>query len=163
MTRLTPNKNRMKNTTNIVLGFLLFISLVGCKEKSFWGEGVGDPNYFGFLTSEIVVDVESETKSFRIEGEWTHKVSDLPQIEIDRDTTTAKHKFHFVNTPESNYDIGKFTPLLEGNKVYKDVVIMPENIKEKVVILYRHARWNGEPEGLIKELKVVLQPKTLKE
>lgn len=160
----------MKKIRNIILSFLLFILLVGCEcdicggiDSSYYSQG---STYFGFEKSEIVIDVTPETDSFRIVVNCNREFYGQPPIEIDRDATTAKHDEHFVNTPDNGNYIGGFAPLegVEKIQIYKDFKIMPGKITEKVVIAYTMSNKyyyssEPEPEGLIKELTVILQPK----
>ena len=117
-----------------------------------------NPNNFGFETSELVVEVAPDIKSFRINGEFDNFAPDNPYVNLDKVNTTAKHKVHFINTPVGSDGIGEFT-FLEGKKMYKDVVILPENITEEVRILYYIYPFEGYPESFIYKLTVILRPK----
>lgn len=103
-------------------------------------------------------------------------LTDIPLIGLETDTTrtTAKNNIHFINTG-SKGNIGDFT-ILDEIKSYKDVEIIPENITKEVVIYYYadglgnrldHDNKNGvltiatePPANLIRELKVILRPKS---
>lgn len=131
---------------------------MGCGKYDYPDDYV--PNSSGFRTSEIVVNVTPETKSFKIEVEWTHEAWKTPYVTIDKEATTAKHNIHFVNTPVGHREIGEFLLPEEGKIVYKDVKILHEGIDEKVIIVYHLHSWMDEPEGLIKKLTVTLQKST---
>lgn len=157
--------------------------------------------YFSFEQSELIVEVDENVTSFRIitvkeivtteidskiyrmnvkycDGRELDNYTPTPlRVKLVTDTTktTAKHNIHFINTG-FEYSIGDFT-LLEGDKSYRDVKIIPENITEEVVIYYdNNDSWstyyrdkNGKtvttieaPANIINELKVILRPKESK-
>lgn len=106
----------------------LTIVFTNCTDDTdFFPGGNYEPNYFGFETAELVIEVTPETKLFRINVECTHFASENVGVCLNKENTTAEHEVHFINTPNGFNGIGDFT-LLEGKKMYKDVTIMPENI-----------------------------------
>lgn len=148
-----------------LMAILSSIFFTSCEKSGFFAETPLDPTYFGFLTSELIIEVTPDTKSFRIEVEATPKSSEYTSVRIDPIKTSAKHNFHFINTVDVMADnsLGKFTPILGTKKSYRDVSIIPENIKDRVVITYTTGDYfidENEPENLIKELTVILQPKS---
>lgn len=163
----------MKKVTTILSYLLFFSLLVGCEK----GDGLHTILSPYFVSSEIVVEVTEETKSFRIEMGWpvehpdiTYFINKNVNVYLDKEATTAKHNTHFINTPaqELGGTIGKFEVLLEERKAYKDVTIIPKNITEQVIITY--STTNGRPEGLpiegegglFNQLTVILKPKPSK-
>lgn len=143
---------------------LSMLIVVSCDEKKKHSVGNG-ANYgtFVFSTDELVVDVDSQTTSFRLEGRYT----ELPDVDVygdiwlylDADKTTAKYPEQFV--------LAKFVKFTENDNgvLYHDVTIHPETIDKEVVIVY-HTKTLGlqdaddAKESLSKDskIKVVLRP-----
>lgn len=142
-----------------LLALLSLVLLVGCKSDSNPYPDNPNPNYFEFSTDELVVDVTPDVKSFRIEVEFAHVSWRKPDITIQREGTTVKHNVHFINEIiEGTINVGYFT-IKDDKKVYKDVVIIPENITEEVRIIYiKQGRYVHEPDDLINQLTVILRP-----
>lgn len=137
---------------------LSLVLLVGCNNNEYPYFTPVTPNYFGFSTDEIVVDVTPDVRSFRIEGEFTDSAEPQPYVTIQREGTTVKHNVHFINEIlEGHRYIGDFT-IKDDKNIYKDVTIIPENITEEVRIIYFKEKDWQEPEGLIKKLTVILRP-----
>lgn len=125
--------------------------------------------YYSFIESEQVVEVDADTKSFRIVVRKIENNGDAPVVVfLDTTRTTARHKVHFINDVDidtlslrqSIYTIGDFTPMDSLNMYYREVKLLPENIKSEVVIHYSLA---NVPYDLINQLKVILRPKTNKD
>ena len=108
---------------------------MSCEDDSYPWENQGPPNNFTFKQSELIVEVDETTTSFRIEGEFSEKFSTYGLVGLDTLRTTAKHKIHFINTGEHADNIGDLTQS-DGLKAYRDVTILPENITEEVAISY---------------------------
>ena len=146
----------------IIISLFVSTVLFGCKKEMTFSD---QPSYIEFTESEMIIDVTTETKTVRIEVEATPEYSEYPSVRVDTVKTSAKHNFHFINTVDvmAGNSLGKFTPILGTKKSYRDIVIIPENIKDRVVITYTIGSNfidENEPENLIKELTVILQPKS---
>lgn len=127
---------------------------------------------FGFIQSEQIVDVDADTKSFRIVGEWTTRdnwdeddvffspYAHSPLVFLDTIKTTAIPDEHFINEVEPRLKtIGDFTPMDSNHMYYKDVKLLPENIKSEIIIYY-DIDYGYNQHELIQRHKVILRPKT---
>ncbi len=149
----------------LLLLCLSLILVVGCddKKKHYIGN---ETNYghFVFTQDMLVVDVEEDTNSFRLEGRYLEQ----PDVDVygdvwlylDEKATTAKHPEQFV--------LSKFVKFKEGENgnLYYDVTIHPETITREVEIVYHTETYgediNGDANSLAKDsqIKVVLRPMT---
>lgn len=137
----------------------------GCEDRYRYVEGNPyDMSSFGFLESEQVVEVDDDTKSFRIVGKWTEgdMAGELPRwpwVYLDTKNTTAVHKEHYINHVDpKNNTVGAFTPL-DSNVLYRERVVqlLPENIKDEKVVHYIIGGVNIHNQ--IYKHRVILRPK----
>ncbi len=124
----------MKKTILTAFSICLAVFATSCEDDTLPCCNDGQFNNFSFSTAEQIVEVDETTTSFRIEGEFPIEFTHNPWVWLNTTTTTAKHKFHFINTGDPG-DIGEFTQS-DGLKIYRDVTIIPENITEEVIISY---------------------------
>lgn len=152
---------------SLIMGIVLF---QGCNRSSnYWG---GDSAAYSFIELEQVVEVDADTKSFRIIVEWVDgedQHRDIP-VYLDTINTTARHKVHFINHVDVDelyrqyeYTIGDFTPMDSDNMFYRDVELIPENITSEVSIFYYIQYRSSTHLVLNDRLKVILIPKTNKD
>lgn len=141
------------------MGIILF---QGCNKLTPY---FSDAAVYSFIESEQVVEVDAETKSFRIvvkrvkilQGE-----GGAPRVRIDTSNTTARHNEHFINYVDTLRwnSIGDFTPTDSSNTFYRDVELLPKKITNEVTIYYDmdgHFDY-GNIANLIRH-KVILKPK----
>lgn len=127
----------------------------GCKSSTF------NPTQYTFLNSTQVVDVDADTKSFRVVVKWLEDGDsfDLPSVSLNTRNTTARHNKHFINYVDTvlHRNIGEFTAMGSDNLYYREVELMPENIDTEVSICYVLANIRGyDPIG---NIEIILRPK----
>lgn len=143
---------------SVIMGIVFF---QGCGVD--YSSGV--PQY-SFIEPVQIVEVDVDTISFRIvvkyiEGEYRYEGD--PYVYLDTLNTTARHNIHFINHVDTltgpDYDIGDFIPMNSDNMFYRDVELLPENIKREVSIYYYMGYGRVDVE-LNDRLEVILRPKT---
>lgn len=119
--------------------FAAAVLLTACKDDNWWGDGP-EPNWgvFAFEEAQTIVDVDSQTKSFKLKGHYLEpadkKRHGKVYTEFVASSSTAKpnvhFKYEFVNT--------FFTDFTEdADKImHAEIPIYPENITEEVTIVY---------------------------
>lgn len=152
---------------NISLITIVIYLFSGCKKAyvayDFYGE-------FGFKQTEQIVNVNSNTHSFTIYGNWTevkYKYTNNglrhPAVYLNNEKSTAKAGIHFEKYSDlTSGTIGVF--IQDGtdeNNRKKDIVIYPENIKEEVIILYSIPISGKNLKDKVLEHKVILRPSNI--
>lgn len=123
----------------VVLLLMLFVSCEGNSNEPYirYTPIIDlDSQYMSFKEEMTIIEIDKDTKSFRLEGTFTGDIDfdDTAALDIFRiaaDSTTAKHKVHFFNDVDANvvYDREKLEWFL-------DVELFPAEITSEIQIGY---------------------------